>query len=35
MLKSARQVFDRAELLDLGQRMETRKRSAKAELNIP
>ena len=35
MFKSARQVFDRAELLDLGERMELRKRSAKAELNIP
>jgi hypothetical protein len=35
MFKSARQVFDRAELLDLGERMEARKRSAKAELNIP
>ena len=35
MFKSARQVFDRAELLDLGERMERRKRSAKAELNIP
>jgi len=35
MFKSARQVFDRAELLDLGRRMEDRQRSAKAELNIP
>ena len=35
MFKKARQVFDRAELLDLGERMETRKLSAKAELNIP
>jgi hypothetical protein len=35
MFKSARQVFDRAELLDLGERMERRKRSAKSELNIP
>jgi len=35
MFKSARQVFDRAELLDLGRRMEDRQRSAKRELNIP
>jgi hemerythrin-like domain-containing protein len=35
MFQKARQVFDRAELDDLGQRMATRKASAKAELNIP
>src|SRR3954451_8020142 len=35
MFQAARQVFDRAELDDLGQRMATRKESAKAELNIP
>ena len=35
MFLKARQVFDRAELVDLGERMAARKESAKAELNIP
>ena len=35
MFKTARSVFDRAELDDLGRRMEERKASAKRELNIP
>lgn len=35
MFKAARSVFDRAELEDLGRRMEARKASAKRELNIP
>jgi len=35
MFKAARQVFDRAELDDLGRRMTARKESAKKELNIP
>jgi hemerythrin-like domain-containing protein len=35
MFPKARQVFDRAELADLGERMATRKVAAKAELNIP
>ena len=35
MFKTARSVFDRAELDDLGRRMEERKVSAKRELNIP
>ncbi len=35
MFPTARQVFDRAELVDLGERMADRKSSAKAELNIP
>jgi predicted DNA-binding protein len=35
MFTKARQVFDRAELVDLGQRMSERKTAAKAELNIP
>jgi hypothetical protein len=35
MFKTARQVFDKAELDDLGARMETRKSGAKRELNIP
>ncbi len=35
MFKIARQVFDKAELEDLGARMETRKTQAKRELNIP
>src|SRR5688500_6046633 len=35
MFKTARQVFDKAELDDLGARMETRKLEAKEELNIP
>ena len=34
MFTKARQVFDRAELDDLGQRMTARKTSAKRELNI-
>jgi hemerythrin-like domain-containing protein len=35
MFKTARSVFDRAELDDLGRRMEARRVSAKRELNIP
>jgi hypothetical protein len=35
MFRQARQVFDRAELDDLGERMDARKRSAGAELGIP
>ena len=35
MFAKAHQVFDRAELLDLGERMAERKASAKTELNIP
>ena len=35
MFAKARQVFDRTELVDLGERMAARKESAKAELNIP
>src|SRR5688572_32941120 len=35
MFKTARQVFDKQELDDLGARMETRKVAAKRELNIP
>jgi predicted DNA-binding protein len=35
MFKQARQVFDKAELDDLGSRMDARKRSASLELNIP
>ena len=35
MFKQARSVFDKAELDDLGARMEQRKASAKRELNIP
>jgi hemerythrin-like domain-containing protein len=35
MFRTARQVFDRAELADLGERMAARKTSAKTELNIP
>ena len=35
MFRKARQVFDRAELVDLGERMAQRKVSAKTELNIP
>ena len=35
MFKTARPVFDRAELDDLGRRMEARRASAKRELNIP
>ncbi len=35
MFKTARQVFDRDELEDLGRRMEQRKRSARKELGVP
>ena len=35
MFKTARSVFDKAELEDLGSRMEARKVQAKRELNIP
>ena len=35
MFAKARQVFDRAELADLGERMAERKLSAQRELNIP
>ncbi len=35
MFVKAHQVFDRAELLDLGERMAARKLSAQTELNIP
>ena len=35
MFAKARQVFDRAELMDLGERMAKRKLSAQRELNIP
>jgi hypothetical protein len=35
MFKTARQVFDAAELEDLGVRMESRRQEAKQELNIP
>jgi hemerythrin-like domain-containing protein len=35
MFKQARSVFDKAELDDLGTRMEQRKVTAKRELNIP
>jgi hypothetical protein len=35
MFKQARQVFDKAELDDLGARMDARKQSASGELNIP
>jgi hypothetical protein len=35
MFKTARSVFDKAELDDLGARMEARKEQAKQELNIP
>lgn len=35
MFRTARQVFDRAELVDLGERMAARKTSAKTDLNIP
>ena len=35
MFKQARQVFDKAELEDLGSRMDARKQSASRELNIP
>src|SRR6187397_3062211 len=35
MFTKARQVFDRGELADLGERMAARKTSAQRELNIP
>jgi hypothetical protein len=35
MFAKAHQVFDRAELVDLGERMAARKLSAQRELNIP
>jgi hypothetical protein len=35
MFKQARAVFDRAELDDLGERMEARRRTAKEELGVP
>jgi hypothetical protein len=35
MFRAARHVFDRSELVDLGERMVTRKKAAKAELGIP
>jgi hypothetical protein len=35
MFRTARQVFEAAELDDLGSRMEARKQSASRELNIP
>ena len=35
MFKQARAVFDRAELEDLGERMEARRRTAKEELGVP
>lgn len=35
MFKVARSVFDKAELADLGERMQARKVQAKRELNIP
>ena len=35
MFKAARSVFDKAELEDLGARMEARKRTAQQELNVP
>ena len=35
MFKKARQVFEAAELDELGQRMEARKQSASREMNIP
>jgi predicted DNA-binding protein len=35
MFRTARQVFEAAELEDLGQRMEQRKQAAGRELNIP
>ncbi|HEX5828675.1 MAG TPA: hemerythrin domain-containing protein [Candidatus Limnocylindrales bacterium] len=35
MFKTAREVFEKAELEELGARMETRKAEAKRELNIP
>ena len=35
MFKTARQVFDKAELEDLGARMEARKQTASREMSIP
>ncbi len=35
MFKTARSVFDKGELEDLGERMQARKLDAKRELNIP
>ncbi len=35
MFKQARSVFDRAELEDLGERMDARRRTAKEELGVP
>jgi hypothetical protein len=35
MFKTARSVFDKAELAELGARMEARRTEAKRELNIP
>jgi hypothetical protein len=35
MFKQARAVFDRAELEDIGERMEARRRTAKEELGVP
>lgn len=35
MFRTARQVFDRAQLVDLGERMAAGKTSAKTDLNIP
>ena len=35
MFKQARSVFDRAELEDLGERMEARRQTAKEELGVP
>jgi hypothetical protein len=35
MFKQARSVFDRAELEDLGGRMEARRRTAQQELGVP
>ncbi|HUP86444.1 MAG TPA: hemerythrin domain-containing protein, partial [Acidimicrobiales bacterium] len=35
MFKTARSVFDRSELEDLGERMEARRRTAQVELGVP
>ena len=35
MFKQAREIFDKAELEDLGSRMDARKQTASRELNIP
>ncbi len=35
MFKQARQIFDKAELEELGERMDARKQAASRELNIP